>query len=235
MKILTVSGWCQVPDALNCALPSGAKFQNFAYSSLPDLRATTVELEGINCDIAVGWSLGGKILANAISQKIISPRLLVLLGTPFQYIPTGGIQNVIRRSNFQTFEQAFSTSPDEALSHFLDAIVAGDSSAALIRQRLVLDRANDHHWSRWLAHMKFGCENFDFAEFPMTLIVHGQNDCIINLEQPRLFASAIEKSSVEILPSCGHAPHLHDPDMVRMLVENAWKGVTSWKGRVRSK
>lgn len=215
-----------MPNALNRVFPSEMhNIENLIYHDLATKEAVLESLarrEPLG-DIVVGWSLGGKLAARATAAGLIKPKLLVLIGTPFQYIPDGGIENVIKRKPYRNFYEAFESEPEATRTAFIEYIVEGDTREKSVRANLVLDMAHDSDWLRWLIGMKFGSEDLDFSAMPRTLIVHGKHDAIINLRQPALYAEHIAGARVELLEGCGHAPHLHAPETIAGFIREEWE------------
>jgi pimeloyl-ACP methyl ester carboxylesterase len=73
----------------------------------------------------------------------------------------------------------------------------------------------------WLDELASGsCREMNFAHFPKTVIVHGKNDKVVDMANASELAKHIPHSQLIIWPDCGHAPHLHNPDALRDLINN---------------
>jgi 3-oxoadipate enol-lactonase len=58
-----------------------------------------------------------------------------------------------------------------------------------------------------------------------TLVVHGQADQIIPLEEAKLMAEAISGSQFEVIPDAGHMPNLEQPERFNQILGNFIKGL----------
>ena len=88
------------------------------------------------------------------------------------------------------------------------AIVAQDN-ASLIAQ----------DWYGWLMRLDgFTCAGLNLAEFPSTLLVHGEEDVVVAPEQSREFARTLPHAKLAMWKACGHAPHWHDAAALRQLI-----------------
>ena len=177
---------------------------------------------GRGYDAVIGWSLGGQLAARALAAGMLAPKKLVLIATPFQFVEMEKNGLGMKRDTFNTFFDNYMKHPMRALHKAWELIVHDDRHAPFIRENLqafskqgVL--AND--WLKWLGMIDgFSCESLDFRAFPPTLLVHGENDAVVEAEQSRRFAQRIPAARLEIWPDCGHAPHWHDTEKLRRLV-----------------
>ena len=56
---------------------------------------------------------------------------------------------------------------------------------------------------------------------PATTAIHGRDDTLVDASQTSLYKSLIKNYKFEIFDSCGHAPHLHDEDRVKNIIQSA--------------
>lgn len=81
-----------------------------------------------------------------------------------------------------------------------------------------MDASHDQDWLRWLGKPYFDCTALDFSRMPPTLLVYGANDAVVNQKDAEFFRSHIKSSTLEVLPDCGHALHLHAPRAIRQMI-----------------
>ncbi len=215
-RIVTISGWGQAYDALKAVTPDNAT--HFDYSNFASTAEFFKNLKGQNPDVVVGWSLGGQLALRAISEGVISPKSLVLIATPYQFVASKDIKCAMNIDNFNTFYNNFESDPVRTIKRFLTLISLNDSHAHDILVHL-RNTTNTEHASRWLYWLeeleKFSCNSVDFSLVPKTFAIHGTDDTVVDSTQTGLFMPLIENYTLEAFTKCGHAPHLHDEARVR--------------------
>ena len=217
-NIIAFSGWGQDYDALENIVP-GANHIN--YKDFENIDSLFESLKGVQCDVLVGWSLGGQLALRAIEADILQPKRLVLISTPFQFISGQGLFCGIKMDSFIEFENDFTHDPEKTLKHFASLIAHGDNDAKNIIR--ILRNANSVDASKWLYWLEqlrsFSCKNISYDKVPPTLAIIGSEDRIIESSQIDLFRPLIRSGyRAAILEKCGHAPHLHDEERVRELI-----------------
>ncbi len=209
MSIIALSGWGQPPDALREVAPN-AQFVDYA-------RAGTVEraldtLAGYAPRCVIGWSLGGQMAARAIVKGIWKPELLVLIAAPFK---------LTHNLTLAKFRDNFRRDPERALKKGYALIAHEDTNAAHIQKYLedAKKRLPAHDWLYWLeALATHGFEPGEMKHFPRTILLHGDRDAVVGLEQSQAFAKALPQAELHVFEGCGHAPHWHDEARVRGLL-----------------
>jgi len=221
MKAVIINGWGQVYDSISGVLPP--EFDNVshinyaAFSSWKELIKTLPKNQDV--DLLIGWSLGGQIAIRLVENGMIRPKLLVLLATPFQFVADEKVPYGMNHFMFQAFRVSFQMIPGDTLKRFAIMIAEADSNMKKIIKELGIDRHDEYKWLEWLEDIgSFSCFNVNFDGFPRTLIIHGENDAIVDSRQAALLAGVIPLSHLEILPQCGHAPHLHDTEGLRAMI-----------------
>jgi pimeloyl-ACP methyl ester carboxylesterase len=228
VKALILSGWGNASESLDNILPSNVTdVSHFRYHHLQDKEEVMRALTSIDSqpDIVVGWSLGGKLAVNAVAEGVLKPKLLVLVGTSYEYVPNGGINNAVKDLKQGDFYENFRADPEETRRHFIDSMLKGDSRADAMRPDIKLDAEHDMDWLHWLKELQFGCEKADLSSMPRTLIVHGQNDAIVLPKQAEEMHRHIPNSRLEMIPASGHMPHLHASESVKALIAEEMQGV----------
>lgn len=220
LHALTFTGWGQAGDALDPLLPPGTRITHYPYYAAKDREDMLTNLKALpeQPDIVVGWSLGGRLAARAVAQGILRPRLFVMIGSTFEYAPGKGLDNATRNKP-NAFYQTYKASPTKARALLAETMLAGDKKADVLRKRLKQDTGHDADWLRWLTAARFGSEDVDFSRMPRTVIVHCRNDAVVHMDQAQLFKKEMPGARLELLPDCGHLPHLHDPATIRTMIE----------------
>ena len=217
-NILCFSGWAQNASALEPLLtPVTHNFQisSFDYlkfSDIDDLFAGLKDSVG-NPDIIIGWSLGGQIALRLISQKIFKPQRLILISTPI--LPA-------KSALFEHLKDNLNNNSQKVAGKLLALMVKDDGSARNnIRNNLYLKLSsnNQQFLSFWLEELEsFNSNNLDFTGLPETLIIHGDNDLVIDVNNSKLLAEKIANCKLELFNSCGHLPFIHDFQRTQKLI-----------------
>lgn len=223
MKILTLSGWGQQHGTLADIVPKDAA--HFDYADYTDIERA---LHGIadaarGCDVVVGWSLGGQLAVRAVAAGLMRPNKLVLIGVPFQFVHSDKHKIGMPRDTFSKFRNNYEKNPARTLSKAWDLIVLNDKNHEQVMVQLEkYDKAKmlKKDWLRWLDMLDgFSCRELDFSGFPPSLILQGAQDAVVGHTQAHEFAKMIPQAKHIILPDAGHAPHWHDPHLVRQHIE----------------
>lgn len=219
-SVITISGWGQPYDALKTIVPADAI--HIDYSHAPSIADFYRIIKNHNPDVIVGWSLGGQLALRAISDGVISPKSLVLLATPYQFVASKEIKCAMNVDNFNAFYNSFESDPVRTLKRFLTLISLNDSNAhdILMYLRHHTDTAHASRWLYWLSELEsFSCNTIDFSYIPKTLAFHGDDDTVVDIAQTGLFMPLISNYTLETFQKCGHAPHLHNEGKVRELIK----------------
>ena len=218
-NVITFSGWGQKHDSLANIFPNA---ENIDYKNYQNIKDLFDELEGKDCDILVGWSLGGQIALRAASNKILNPKSIILFSTPFQFVANKTIKCGIDDNLFIEFENNFVANPEKLLKQFSLLIAKNDSNFKNVARNLDNSGGkNKENWKYWLKELKkFSCQKLDFSNIPETLIIHGRDDTIVDSTQTSLFLPLIGDLTLKILDNCGHAPHLHNEDLVNKIIND---------------
>ncbi|MCE3233642.1 MAG: hydrolase [Rickettsiaceae bacterium] len=219
-KVVTLSGWGQNFNALENIAPGA---NHIAYRDFGNTEKFLSSLKDIACDVLIGWSLGGQLALNAIDAGVLSPKLLVLIATPFQTLKSNSFRCGMDIDTFNEFESDFIKKPEETLNQFILMIAQNDSKAKEIITALRKNKETDAvKWLPWLDELRnFSCNKLDFQGMPKTLSIHGRDDTVFDVSQAGIFHPFIKDYTSIIFEKCGHAPHLHDTEKVRNLIQEA--------------
>ncbi len=224
-KILCLSGWGQKSDSLETIFKESDFdpffVSSFDYSTFDNVSdfLENFKLQNSNPEILIGWSLGGQLAVRLIEQKIISPKLLILLAPPFQMIKDERIFAGMSQATFDDFYKNFSAAPTQTLKQFSILTAMNDRNAKDIARTLDVNDKNFVQLQFWLKELsEFSCFDVDFSEMPRTLFVQGAGDMIVHASQAKYFKERIKNCRLEIFKNCGHAPHLSDLPRLRKII-----------------
>jgi len=152
----------------------------------------------------------------------LKPRKLVLISAPFQFVKTPEIPIGMPRDLFDKFRDNYERNPLQTMSKAWELIHKDDTIAASVRDHLAKHDKQiviGKNWLGWLDILgDFTCEGLHLADFPPTIIIHGDRDLVVYPEQSAYFSKAIPHAKLMMISGCGHAPHWHNTDAVRKLI-----------------
>ncbi len=216
MRTVSLSGWGQPADTLHEISPgTGLDYASSpnAYTALKQLKIQADEAECI-----IGWSLGGQLAVRAVAAGMLKPKALILIATPFQFVATPERKLGMPPDLFQTFRNNYSSDAVRTLGKAWASILKGDSRASAIRPKLEKqDRETlaQKPWLHWLDELNaFTCDSLHLADFPPTLLIHGNRDAVVYHEQSIAFQEAIPQAQLFTIEGCGHAPHWHNRALI---------------------
>jgi pimeloyl-[acyl-carrier protein] methyl ester esterase len=222
MKVMTLSGWGQQAEALKDILPPKAKadFCRYSHYQGPDKLFTALRRKKPQADVLIGWSLGGQLAARLVEEGIVRPKLLVLLAAPYQYVADTNHPYGVNQLMFWTFCQSFRSFPAKTMQHFILLVAQGDDHMREMARQINIDSENLEEWADWLDVLgEYSSDRLSCKNFPRTLIVHGLADQVVPVAQASAWHEKIKNSRLELLEFCGHAPHLHAPEKIKVWIK----------------
>lgn len=217
MKTVTLAGWGQPYQALSHLVP-GSVAIDYAHAANASEAIRMIAAAAKEAQRVIGWSLGGQLAVRAVAEGAIAPKQLVLIATPYQFVADGW-----GRETFDKFYANYKTNPRRTLHKAWELIHYEDAKSDYIRDQFASfdkDAVLAKDWLRWLALLNdYNCERLDFSGFPPTLLVHGMKDKVVESEQSKRMAARIKNATVDLWENCGHAPHLHDAERLRGLMD----------------
>lgn len=226
MRILSLSGWGQPHDALKNIVPDALHLDYAPCKDAEEALAVIAEA-GRECDMVIGWSLGAQLALRAIAQGRIRPAKLVLIAPPYQFVENTKLPMGMKRDMHEKFYHNYKTNPERTLTKAWELIIKDDEQEDRVRAHLSQHDKQAliaHDWQLWLDELeRFSCDTLPLDMIPSsTLIVHGNNDLIIGVEQSRYLKGKLPRAMLIEFLGCGHAPHWHDPDtLVSLIKEHA--------------
>lgn len=241
-QILCLSGWGQKFDSLEFIF-NDQRFDPFCVSSLDyssfdkvddffdfvkaDLGSKKQDAEVIQNsldansqpEILVGWSLGGQLAVRLVAQKILKPKLLILIAPPFQFIKDARVQAAMAPAAFKKFRDDFAEAPDKTLKQFAILTAMNDRNASDIARELDINDKNFVQLVFWLDELaRFSCFDLDLSDMPPTLYFHGSGDIIVPTLQAQYFKERIKNFKEKTFAQCGHAPQLSYVEAMRSII-----------------
>lgn len=222
MKILALSGWGQPHNALAGIAPYATHFD---YSHFPDaevaIREIAVAAQGV--DAIIGWSLGGQLAVRAVAAGLIKLKKLVLIGVPFQFVKSDDLHLGMPQDQFEKFRGNYAKNPARTIAKSWELVALGDANIEQVRGSMGKNSQQEmlaKDWLKWLDMLRgFSCSELDFSNFPHTLLLHGEGDAVVAHNHAQEFARNIQGAKHVILGRAGHAPHWHNPELIRRILK----------------
>ena len=213
-QVFCLSGWAQKHDSLDILFSQDRdQFEiiHFDYSKIENIENFFDKISGLNInpEVIVGWSLGGQLSCRIVDRKVLKPKYLILISTPFQFVKSSRISVAMSQKSFRKFYDDFVSIPKKTLNKFSILMNINDKDAQILENNLEINDNNHRQLIYWLNELeKFSCYDINFNDFPETLVIHGLSDLIVNFNQGKKFQKTIKKSYLEIIYNCGHIPHI---------------------------
>jgi pimeloyl-ACP methyl ester carboxylesterase len=210
MTILTLSGWTQPSDALSRLIPDAVSFD---YSDCASMEST---FEGLSAyrDTAtiVAWSMGGWLTLQAIAEGVLSPKSLLLIAPPFQFVNDAEFSDGMPPDIFTQFRNNYATDPERTSSRFHGLVAKGDRDARGIMAQLEHHQevTNTDRWLPWLDMLAERTLHETQVTTPNITLLHGVNDAIVPINQSDHILERHAHLTREVWQDACHAPHLHD-------------------------
>lgn len=227
-EVICISGWGQKFDSLEFIFRESSfdsiffgQISSLDYSATTDVQKflTNVKSQNLNPEILIGWSLGGQLALRLIEQKILNPKLLILIAPPFQMMKSEKIMAAMAQNTFAEFRANLVKAPTQTMKQFSILTAMNDRNASDIARNLDVNDKNFEGLIYWLDELKrFSCFDLDFSKMPRTLFFQGAGDMIIHSSQAEYFKNRMENFRLEIFKNCGHAPQLSDIEKMRKII-----------------
>ena len=225
-SIICLSGWAQKHDSLGIIFnyhkfTSSYQIQCLDYSRFNSLDLFFNELEKYqNCEIAVGWSMGGQLLIRSIVKKIIKPKYLILIAPPFQMLKDHRISSGMPLELYQKVQLALNQNSTFFLRDFLALMAKNDRNSREIIRDLAVEENNFHNLKFWYEQLcGFSCFDLDLNLLPKTLYFHGFGDAVVHVSQKDYFKKRIKNFKEIIFEKSGHTPHISHLQEIRNAIE----------------
>jgi pimeloyl-[acyl-carrier protein] methyl ester esterase len=157
--------------------------------------------------LLVGWSLGGMLLLEVLSEKRVTPGGLALVGAPPVFCsrpdhPWGQPPAAVR-----AMRRALKSTPQKVLQDFAGNCLSPGEAAYQVQIFPLFAGANGSHLTTGLNYLL----NRDLRPLLSGLpsapsIIQGEQDRIVSPEQARFLHEYLPGSSLHLLPGAGHLP-----------------------------
>lgn len=205
-KTITLTGWGQPHDALAPFAPH-ADHIDYAHIANIEQAMEHIAHRGHLAECVVGWSMGGLIACQMIARKMLAPKKLVLIATPFQFVETNDLPLGMKKPLYDQFVSNYRRNPARTMKKSYQLLVHGDKKLSYPPQ-LVEENIFKYDWLYWLEALgHLSCASLDFSHFPETTLIHGKNDVVVHAANSEHFHHMLPHSSLKLIEECGHAPH----------------------------
>ena len=228
--LLCLSGWAQKHDSLEIVFANSSIKNSYKINSLDYLKTDSVDKlflelkKNADCEIAMGWSLGGQLLIRAVANNIINPKLLILLASPFQMLKDSRINSGMPQELYKKISNMLDNNSSDMLKEFLTLISMNDRNAKEIIKNLAVDEKNFMQLKFWYEELcRFSCFDLDMSQMPPILYFQGSGDVVVNINQKDYFQKYCPNFKSIVYDKCGHAPHLSRLDEIRQAIEDEIK------------
>ncbi len=158
--------------------------------------------------VAVGWSLGGMLLLEALARSRIEPAGLILVGTPAVFCRREGHPWGQAAAAVRAMRRALQKDAPKVLADFASACLAPEETGFReeVKGLFVSDMAEDH-LAAGLDYLLAADLRPVLAEIQgRTIIVQGDRDGIVPWEQGRFLHQRLSGSRLITLSGAGHLP-----------------------------
>ena len=216
---LSFSGWAQPADALAPIAPYALSVDYAAARSIDEVADMLPSRE---VSTVIGWSLGGLIARQLMQRGYLRAQRFISLAATFQFVKSDAMPHAMGRDTFEQFYTNYRDDTARTMGRFHALVAKGDIHAKHVLSKL------QHHpnvqevgiWLPWLDVLRdYSTHAHRYDALPPTLIIHGQHDAIVPVQQAERLAAHLPQSQLHILDESGHAPHLHDAQQVRTLIQ----------------
>ena len=225
MKTLAlVHGWGATGASWECLRESLGGSWRVEAPTLPEWRAEWLAqwLSSLPLPqtLAVGWSLGGVLLMEAVARWHLRPGALVLMAVPAVFcrrpdFPWGQPPGVVR-----AMRRALAQDPDRVLADFARRCLApGEESFEAEVRRLFAAEQSPAHLAAGLDYLLATDLRPWLGEIsvPVTL-VQGEEDAIVPPSQAAFLKDHLPLAELMLLPGAGHVPFLTQKAIVRQML-----------------
>lgn len=222
LNIVTLSGWAQPADALEVIAP-GATHVDYAANATPQEVLEYLSAHHPHADVLIGWSLGGQLAVRALAEGAVRASALVLIGTPWQYLRCERFAHGMGAETYRLFREGYLQDTARTCRRFSGLIAMGDVHERRIATELEPNNVIAREVERWLPWLEDlasqSLVSHALAHLPPALILHGREDAVIYPAHAEALHASLPGSRLELLPGCGHAPHLHDAPRIQRIIE----------------
>lgn len=223
LRILTISGWTQTPQAFEEVFPHA---ESLDYADASSIEHIAKSIGHNDYDIVIGWSLGGILARQLLNYHSLNAKALISVAAPLQFVRDHRITDAMAADTFEQFYQNFSEDTERTVTRFHGLLAKGDKHGSEILKQRAEHHDRIHEADAWLAWMDFlrqySALDHAYDNLPPTLIIHGMKDAIVPVAQAFHLGEYFNHCDVSLISDCGHAPHWHHPQQMAQTIEAFW-------------
>jgi len=174
------------------------------------------DIEATDNLIIVGWSMGGWKAIEFCFEHHHKIKGLVLVSGFAKYVKGDDYPYGTPLALLQRLKKIFLTDYKQGMHYFYDLIFKDKSNHHLIDQLPVPEKADLEKWFSRLEHEDLR-PHLSKINIP-TLIIHGDQDPIVQLGAAKYLYEQIKGSRLVVLKGVGHAPFLEKPQEFNQLL-----------------
>lgn len=182
LNVASFSGWAQPVNAMTPLVPADAVHHYHDYMS-HDPATYFLNARPQAVDLAIGWSLGGRVLLNRIQSGSLEAKEVWLFGVPLKSLP-----------NIDAFIEQYQRDEVNTMRKFNALIVKGHSNANVLKERV--KPTLTPHSLAWLHTLR---EDMAIPPNVKAMTKHwvGADDALLNVNP--------FDEHINVLPKLGHA------------------------------
>ena len=192
------------------AMPGGKGLCD--YARYPSYRAWKAAMlrrrpKGLRIKTAIGWSLGGQVLARAIADGVIRPHTAILTGAPFAFIDEKS--DFANADSCAAFVASFAKRPAATRRRFIASVAQGCPDADAVAKEL-RPLPSKRYLSAWLrnALLPFDGATLRIPQYykpKRVIILHGREDAVVRWPQAQEWLRVFPRATLHIVEKQGHA------------------------------
>ena len=197
-------------DYISYDLPSHAKEIDIDMRSIDNITTyikQTLEEDRIDPDIVIGHSFGG-VIAQRFAQRY-QPQKLILMSTSARTPPE---LNII-----QDFQHMLKRRGLKGYANLLKTSLRGTEKSEMARM-LLADPKVYAQYKKYRENLTFDYTISNRSIRSETLIIYGEDDLVIPLEEAKILRDSIPFSTLRVIPRCGHIPSFERPNLTIPLI-----------------
>jgi pimeloyl-[acyl-carrier protein] methyl ester esterase len=182
--------------------------------------------------VAVGWSLGGMLLLEALSHASSKPRGLVLVATPVSFCQRPDHPWGQPRAAVRALRKTVALDPRRGLTDFAGrCLAAGEENFRETILREFQPGQSGADLAAGLDYLLKADLRPQLAQVPPgATIIQGDRDAIVPLGQAEVLGQFLPKAQVVKIPGAGHAPFLTREEEFNKILQGVVEGKRRERG-----
>jgi biotin biosynthesis protein BioC len=186
--------------------------------------------------VLVGWSLGGMLAAQLARRSPDKVKALAAIASNAVFVARPDWPEAMEPVTFKQFYGDFELDPVATWTRFCALQSLGDSKRKVVAQHLRQQSTPSMESApAWLQGLRW-LEILDNRQALAELVIpqyhlFGANDALVPVGAADHLRRLLPQAAVEVLPGCGHAPHLADPELIAQKLRD-WRAPPLDKRRI---